>query len=178
MSGKTARKKRQENKGRMGNSKMNDLKMGEIDRLIGNDPTATPVIVSRSPLMAVEDAAKIGLSPEISAEIGAIFDSEGGYCGPNLLIAVRRISEDTVAVGKAFSPEGENTMVGFEFHGFYQLTASSSANTAFEKMDRPVFFTLTNAETEFVEEVAPFYAGMFDYQLKTYLDSQQTKTAA
>lgn len=178
MSGKTARKKRQENKGRMGNFKMNDLEMDEIDRLIGNDPTATPVIVNRSPLMAAEDAVKIGLSPEIGADIGAIFEFEGRCHGPNLLIAVRRISEDTVAVGKAFSPEGESMTVGFEFHGFYQLPASSSANTAFEKMNKTVFFVLTNAKTEFVEEVAPFYAGMFDHQLKTYLDSQQTKTAA
>ena len=178
MSGKTARKKRQEKKDRLLNSKLNELEMGEIDRLMGNDPNRTPVIVSGSPVMAVANAAKIGLSPEIGAEIGTIFDSEGRYYGPNLLVAVRRISEDTVAVGKVFPPEGEDMMVGFAFHGFYQLPAPSSANTAFDKIDKPVFFALAYAETEFVEVVAPFFADKFDDHLKIYLDGQQTKTAA
>ena len=180
MSGKTARKKRQTGRESLLNSPSNKWDIDDIYRLSEIKQNEVPVIVSSSSAEAALNAADVGLSAGICAEIQAIFHFEASHYGPDLMVAVGRINKNEVLIAKVVSNESADPfdpMVKVMAHDCCKFLATSP-DTLFEKANKPLFFVLDQAKPELISPVAKLLCYAFDACLEHTDDEEQKGMAA
>lgn len=159
MSGKTARKKRQENKKRLVevDGINNHIEEPPFDGdLISMNPDDLSVVRSSDFMTTFSFAMKLGLSEAAAAEIAATIKAYEGVMGPDVMVAVRRSNENQVFITTAFAT-GEDCVLGKGTHirdeGYFDSPVPAE-ETPFEKKNGVVMFAPEKADAAFIQETA------------------------
>ena len=159
MPGKTARKKRQENKKRLVevDGINNHVEEPPFDGdLISMNPDDLSVVRSSDFMTTFSFAMKLGLSEAAAAEIAAAIKAYEGVMGPDVMVAVRRSNENQVFITTAFAT-GEDCVLGKGTHirdeGYFDSPVPAE-ETPFEKKNGVVMFAPEKADAAFIQEAA------------------------
>lgn len=159
MSGKMARKKRQENKKWMVDVDGINTHVEEPPfdgNLISMNHDDLSVVRSSDLMTTFSFAMKLGLSEAAAAQIAATISAYESTTGPDVMVAVRRSNENQVFITTAYATD-EDSVFGKGRHahdeGYFDSPVPAE-ETPFEKKNGVVMFASEKADAAFIQETA------------------------